>query len=319
VHERKYELDSLAYVLRFARGYVAATGDTSFVDDDWFSVLRLILDTVELGQAGSNEPRQLPYRFQRRSLLPSETLANDGAGWPARRCGLSQSPFRPSDDAAQLPFPIAANAMMAVELRHTAEWLSCIPLAGPLRDRAGRLASEIDGGIRAHGMTMHPKYGLILAYEIDGFGSVVLMDDANIPSLLSLPYLGWIDAADPVYQATRAAILSEDNPWWFCGTQLSGIGSPHVTEQKSGQSARRRVWPLALCKQALTSREDEEILHCISQLRTAGRNTGFMHESVACDDVTVFSRPWFGWANALFGELVSTLVQQRPHLLALKF
>ncbi len=156
-------------------------------------------------------------------------------------------------------------------------------------------------------MSDHSRHGEIYAYEVDGFGNALFMDDANVPSLLALPYLGAVELSDPVYQATRRFVLSEDNPYFFRGVAAEGIGGPHV--------GLDMVWPLGITMRALTSTNDGEILHCLRMLKTSNAGTGFMHESFHKDDPSNFTRAWFAWANTLFGELIVTLHEDRPDLL----
>jgi meiotically up-regulated gene 157 (Mug157) protein len=307
VHERKYELDSLCAVLRLACGYFAATGDAAPFDAGWLRGLRVILDTITIQQAGLDEAGYFAYTFARRTDNPNDTIAFR-AGHPAARCGLSKSAFRPSDDGAHFSFPIAANAMAAVCLGQTVQLLRKIKASGQLVSRAGRLALEIRTALAKFGMIRHPKFGSLYAYEIDGFGSYYLMDDANVPSLLSLPYLGFVSPHNPVYRRTREFILSSRNPYYFQGKAGRGIGGPHV-----GQGY---IWPMALTMQALTSTSLDEISDCLKMLKRCHAGTGFMHETFWKDDPRKFTRPWFAWANTIFGELIVTLDREQPNFLS---
>lgn len=307
LHERKYELDSLCAVLRLACAYHAATGDHTPFDARWLQAVDLILATMRTQQAGSSEDEPPAYSFQRVTEAATDTLPLGGRGHPARRCGLVKSHFRPSDDAAALPFPIAANAMAAACLREVAGLLDTLS-QGARAAAARMLADGIDAAIRAHGTVEHPEAGRILAYEIDGFGSAYCMDDANVPSLLALPYLGWCTADDALYRRTRAFVLSPANPYFFHGRAGEGIGGPHV--------GLGMIWPMAVVMRALTSADEGEILACLRLLRDTTAGTGFLHETFHQDDPTRFTRPWFAWANTLFGELILELDRTRPDLLA---
>jgi hypothetical protein len=148
--------------------------------------------------------------------------------------------------------------------------------------------------------------GTIWAYEIDGYGGQVLSDDANVPSLLSLPYLDCSpDAA--VYSRTRKFVWSESNPWFVRGTAGEGIGGPYI--------GRDMIWPMSQIIYALTSNSDTEIVHAIRMLKASSAGTGFIHESYNKDDPSKFTRPWFAWANTLFGEFIARIAQRRPELL----
>ena len=176
-------------------------------------------------------------------------------------------------------------------------------LAGACDD----MLTKLQPAIEQHGMVQHPAFGRIWAYEVDGYGNALRMDDAGTPSLLSLPYLGSCEANDPAYQRTRRFVHSEDNPYFIQGKAAEGVGSPHV-----GLSA---VWPLSIITRALTSTDDREILQCLQWLRNTTAGTGFMHESFDKDDPSKFTRTWFAWANTLFGELVLKVADTRPSLL----
>ena len=308
VHERKYELDSLCAVLRLGHGYWAATADATPFDDDWAAAVRLILDTITVEQAGSDEHPGSPYHFARRTERATDTQPlSGGRTFPYRRTGMSRSPFRPSDDACQFPFLVPANAMAVVCLRDVSAMLAKVGRYPDLAARAATLAGEIDAGLKRYALRDHPAHGTVWAFEVDGFGSVSFMDDANVPSLLSLPYLGYCRADDPLYANTRKLALSVDNPYFSKGKAITGIGGPHV--------GPGYVWPIAVTMQALTSVDDEEILTCLRMLKASNAGTGFMHEGVWLDDATKFTRPWFAWANSLFGELVVKVANERPGVL----
>ena len=134
-----------------------------------------------------------------------------------------------------------------------------------------------------------------------------MADDSNVPSLLSLPYLGYCQRSDPSYQATRAFLLSPGNRYYYVGSVASGIGSPHTPTNY--------IWPMAIAMQALTSTDDAEISSCLLYIKRSCAATGFMHESFSKDNAAQFTRPWFAWANAVFGQLIIQLAAERPHLI----
>ena len=308
VHERKWELDSLAYFLRLSHGYWAATGDTSPFDAKWQRAVASVFALLRVEQASGDRagPARSPYSFVRDGRV-HESLPCEGYGLPSRNCGLIRTGFRPSDDLVTFPFLVPANAMMAVALNHLADLLAVLH-CDALATEAHTIASEITQALEKHGVVQHPLYGEIWAYEVDGLGGANLMDDANIPSLISLPYLGFCAKDDPRYLRTRAFLLSTDNPQYVAGKAASGIGGPHT--------GPGTIWPMALTMQALTATDDAEILRCLRSLKATHADTGFMHESFHGDDATRFTRKWFAWANTLFGELLVTMHRERPHLLA---
>ena len=309
VHERKFELDSLCWPLRLAHGYWAATADDSWLDADWLTAFRAILDVMRAGQAGSDDVSGTSYRFARLTFRGTDTLAlADGRPQPYRRCGLIASPFRPSDDAAQLAFHVPANAMAVVCLRQIADVLATHGPAAALRSEAIAIADEVDAALHEITVAQHPELGAILSYELDGFGSRVLMDDANTPNLISLAYLGYLPKTDALYQRTRSFALSQANPWFESGAAASGLGSAHV--------APGWVWPIAIVMQALTADTDAEIVACLQSLVGTHAGTGFIHESFEADDPSQYTRSLFGWADASFAELLLSLARDRPELLA---
>ena len=307
VHERKWELDSLAYFLRLSHGYWATTGDTSPFDKRWQRAVTTVFTLLRVEQASGEKggPARSPYSFVREGRA-WESLPCDGYGLPSRNCGLIRTGFRPSDDLVTFPFLIPANAMMAVALNNLTGLLTAVRCE-VLAIEARGLSEKISQALEIHGVVQHPLYGEIWAYEVDGLGGVNLMDDANIPSLISLPYLGFCAKDDPRYLSTRAFLLSTDNPQYVAGKAAAGIGGPHT--------GPGTIWPMALTMQALTALDDAEILQCLRYLKATHAGTGFMHESFHGDDATRFTRKWFAWANTLFGELIVTLYHQRRHLL----
>lgn len=294
VHERKWELDSPCAVIRLSHGYWQATGDLSPFGVAWQQAMRSVLGVLHEQQSGAGA-----YRFQRCTPNPQDSLPFNGSGWPSQACGLIRSAFRPSDDACTFPFLVPSNFLAAVCLHHLAELAQAVGQPD-LANGAQSLGSQVQAALAA---LAEP-----LPYEIDGYGNQLLMDDANVPSLLSLPYLGACRADDTRYRRTREASLGRRNPFHARGDAGRGMGSPHT--------GPGTVWPLGLVMQALTSCDDAEIGACLAQLKASHAGTGFMHEAFDCQDAAQFSRPWFAWANSLFGELILSLDLQRPHLLA---
>jgi len=300
VFERKWEVDSLCSVIRLSYGYWKATGDITPFDSRWREAMRLIVATMRTQQRKHGPG---PYRFQRNTSWSPDSVPGNGYGNPIRPDGLIVSLFRPSDDATIFPFLVPSNMYAVVALRQLATMLASAK-DGQAANRCRGLAREVEVALGAHAAVEHPRRGRVWAYEVDGFGSCVFMDDANVPSLLSLPYLGWCGRDDATYQRTRALVLSEDNPWFHRGRAAEGIGSPHTPGN--------RIWPIAIAMRALTSGNDAEIAACLTSPVMTDAGTGFMHEAFDADDPAQYSRPWFAWANSLFGELMLNVARKRP-------
>lgn len=299
LHERKWEIDSLAYTVRLAYNYWLATGDTSVFDADWQKAAKLIVRTFK-EQQRKNGPG--PYVFLRTTDRQLDTVSNGGYGRPLKPIGLINSTFRPSDDATTYGFLIPSNLFAVVSLRQMAEISQKVTGETAFAAECKALAREVETAIEKYGIVEHPKHGKVYAFEVDGFGNHTFMDDANVPSLLALPYLGLVEKEDKIYQNTRKLVWSEDNPYFFRGKAAEGIGGPHVGYDM--------IWPMSIIMRAMTSNNDEEIRWCIKTLRDTDADTGFMHETFHKDDPKNFTRSWFAWANTLFGELVLKLIEQ---------
>jgi uncharacterized protein len=304
VGERKWEIDSLCYPIRLAHGYWEATRDTEPFDDDWRAAMRRVLETFR-EQQRKHGPG--PYHFQRPSLVPTESQFLGGYGNPTRPNGMIHSMFRPSDDACLYPLFVPANLFAVVVLRQLAQMSRTIHHDGSFAAECEALASEVEQAVQRDGRMHDAAGGEVWAYEIDGFGNRLFMDDANAPGLLSLAYLGCCERTDPLYRRTRAMAWSERNPYFFKGAAAEGIGGPH--------EGLRMIWPMAIMMRALTSDDPAEIRQCLAWLRDTDAGTGFMHEAFDQDDPAHFTRPWFAWANTLFGELIIDLHHRRPELL----
>ena len=294
VWERKYEIDSLCYPFWLAHRYWKTTGDVSVFDDDFRRAAGVIVDLWRVEQ---DHVQRSPYRFQRMDCRPSDTLTHDGLGAPVVPTGMTWSGFRPSDDACRYGYLVPANLFAIVALRQLAEISDTVWNDGVLRREAESLATAIDAGVRQHGVIDDEIIGgPVYAYEVDGFDNAHFMDDANVPSLLSLPYLGACAVEDEIYQNTRRLILSKRNPYYYTGTQASGIGSPHTPDGY--------VWHISLSMQGLTSTSVEEMDGLMDTLEATDGGTGYMHEGFHPDDPPTFTREWFAWSNSLFAEFV---------------
>lgn len=304
VAERKWEVDSLCYVLRLAHDYWQASGDTEPFDATWAQAARAIVATFKEQQRIGGPG---PYRFQRQSTQPTETTLA-GIGVPTRKTGLIHSAFRPSDDACTYPCNIPGNLFAVATLRELAVLARAVLDDQALAVEANALADEVQAAVLKHGTMVLPDGRQVLAYETDGYGNHLFMDDANVPSLLGLAYLRCLPADYPLWRTTAQAVWSEANPWFFKGSAAEGIGGPHIGE---GQ-----IWPMAIILRALSSEDDAVIAWSLKTLRATHAGTGFMHEAFDKDDPAKFTRKWFAWVNGLFGELVVKVANERPHLLA---
>lgn len=306
VGERKYELDSLCYPIRLAHGYWKQTGDTGPFDMEWKEAMKLTVATMRVQQRKQGPG---PYRFERTSDRATETLTHEGHGNPVKPVGLIASGFRPSDDACVYPFLVPSNLFAVTSLRQLAKMAATILQDDALANDAQALSTEVATALQQYGKAVTSS-GLIWAYEVDGFGQQLLMDDANVPSLLGLPYLD--SSPDSLlYARTRKFVWSPQNPWFFKGRAGEGIGGPH--------EGTDMIWPMSQIVYALTAGDGPgsgaEIRRMLTMLQASAAGTGFMHESYNKNDVHKFTRPWFAWANSLFGELIIQLAETRPALL----
>ena len=297
VFERKWEIDSHCYPIRLAHHYWKTTGDESVFDAEWVEAMRNILATLR-DQQMKEGPGD--YTFLRVTDRQLDTRCHVGRGNPVKPVGLISSAFRPSDDATTFGFLVPSNFMAVSSLRKAAEILSTVNGEQELAAGCTALADEVAAALQQYAVVEHPVYGKIYAFEVDGFGSVQLMDDANVPSLLAMPYLGDVERTDPVYENTRRFVWSTDNPYFWRGPAGEGIGGPHIGVEM--------IWPMSIMMRAFTSTDDAEIRDCIIALMTTDAGTGFMHESFSRHDAADFTRAWFAWQNTLFGELILKLV-----------
>ncbi len=299
LHERKWEIDSLCYPIRLAYNYWKETNDTSVFDAEWRKAMSLVVKTFKEQQRKEGLG---PYSFLRKTDRALDTVPNSGFGHPVNPVGLIVSSFRPSDDATTFGFLVPSNLFAITSLRQLAEISKNVTKDMSFEQDCQALADEVEVAVKKHAIVEHPTHGQIYAFEVDGYGNAYFMDDANVPSLLAMPYLDTIDKNDVVYQNTRNFVLSKDNPYFFKGTAGEGIGGPHVGYDM--------IWPMSIIMRAMTSNSDEEIKYCITMLRNTDANTGFMHESFNKDNPAKFSREWFAWVNTLFGELVMKLEKE---------
>ena len=304
VHERKYEIDSLCYPIRLAYHYWKETKDTTPFNDKWKKGIEASLQVFKEQQQKDNRGS---YHFQRETTNATDTRTLKGYGYPVKPVGLISSAFRPSDDATVFSFLIPSNFFAVISLKQAAEMLKAIHSDTKLENELLALAAEVEKALEEHAIVDTLKFGKIYAFEIDGFGSVNLMDDANVPSLLAMPYLGSIDREDPIYLNTRKYVWSSENPFFFKGKAAEGIGGPHV--------GMDYIWPMSIIIKGLTSDNPQEIKECIKSLQNTHGGTGFMHEGFNKDDAADFTRKWFAWANTLFGELLWKTYNEKPELL----
>jgi meiotically up-regulated gene 157 (Mug157) protein len=304
VAERKWEIDSLCYPIRLAHAYWQATGDRQPFDDDWRAAMHAVLVTFREQQRKRGPG---PYHFQRPSANPTDTQFLGGYGNPARAVGLIHEMFRPSDDACIYPLSIPGNLFAVSSLRQLAELAVALHGDRTLAAECNALAGEVEHALLAHGVMRDEQGDELWAYEVDGYGNQLFMDDANAPGLSSLAYLGCCRSDDARYRRSRELAWSPRNPYFFRGRAAQGIGGPH--------QGLRMIWPMSIIMRGLTSGDSGEIRQCLHWLKTTHAGTGFMHEAFDQDDPARFTRAWFAWANTLFGELIVQLVAQRPELL----
>lgn len=292
--ERKYEVDSLCYPIQLAWLLYANTGRTDHFDGEFVSGVRRILDVFETEQ---DHAARSSYFFVRDCDIPTESLVNDGKGSPVAVTGMTWSGFRPSDDACTYHYLVPANMFVVVVMGYLerifgGEILDDADIAA----RAKALRVSVRDGIEEHARTTNRDGETIYAFETDGLGHYNVMDDSNVPALMAAPYLGYCEPDDPTYLATRRTLLSDENPYYYEGEYLKGIGSPHTPP--------RYVWPIALAIEAMTSGEKDCEAHILDRLVATDAGTHLMHEGIDVDDPTKYTREWFSWSNMMFCELL---------------
>ncbi len=295
VWERKFELDSLAYPISLAWTYWKQTGDATVFTGDLSLGFDKALDTMEREQ---DHPRN--------SHFTHKELAQGGKGNPVAYTGMIWSGFRPSDDACKYNYLIPSEMMAVVALGELEEIERDVYHNLIKAQRAKALRDEVQTGIQTYGLVFTPNYGYVYAYETDGMGNSTLMDDANVPSLLSAPYIGYGKSSSFIYRNTRKFLLSKDNPTYYVGKIARGIGSQHTTDGY--------VWPIALLMQGFTASNDQERKEVLAQLLASDPGDHLLHESFNPDDPTKYSRVDFGWPNALLAEYVLTSFEGVPAL-----
>lgn len=292
IWERKYEVDSLCYPIQLAYLLYKNTGRTDHLDKEFILGLEDILHVWIVEQHHD----QSPYIFVRDTDRLEDTLTNNGLGTPVGYTGMTWSGFRPSDDRCEYHYLIPSNMFASVVLGYVEELATVIALPEILVEKAKKLRQDILEGIEKYALVENSKGETIYAYEVDGLGNYKIMDDGNIPSLLSAPYLGYIEKDHPIYLATRRTILSEENPYFYKGKYAEGIGSSHTWENY--------IWPMALSIQGLTAQTKEEKRELLNILVETDGNTNRMHESFDVDNPNEFTREWFSWSNMMFCELL---------------
>ena len=300
VWERKFELDSLCAPVQLCWDYWTATHDRALFDDTLRQMFQHIINVMRVEQ---HHDTRSEYRFERDGVLLSDTLPFGGTGTRTNFTGMVWSGFRPSDDACKFGYHLPSNMFACVILDHIAKFAELIYQDTNLAEQARQLKAEIAFGIDTYGIVDHPRFGKIYAYETDGYGHYNLMDDANVPSLLSLPYIGYCAPEDPMYLRTRAFVLSDANPYYFRGKYARGVGSAHT---RTGY-----IWHIGLIMQAFTATKEAERREIIEMLLATSAGTDLMHESFDPDAPERYTRPWFAWANSLFCEFVMTWIAQQ--------
>lgn len=292
IWERKYEIDSLCYPIQLAYLLYKNTGRTDHFDKNFIEGVKKVLTVFRTEQ----DHAQSPYQFERQTERQEDTLKFAGKGTPVAKTGMTWSGFRPSDDACVYGYLIPSNMFAVVILGYLELIFSDISDVPELVAEAADLKQEIQAGIEKYAYTTNQAGETIYAYEVDGLGNASVMDDSNVPNLISAPYLGYGSMEDPTYLATRKTLLSDENPYYYQGEFASGIGSSHTPHNF--------VWPIAMAMTGLTTPNKEEKAQILDQLVAIDAGTHLMHEGINVNDPTDYTREWFSWANMMFCELV---------------
>lgn len=292
--ERKYELDSLCFPVELSYLYWKRTGNNDIFDNTYLKAIKNILMVFETEQYHHEKS---DYYFIRDNGIEQDTVCNNGLGNPVGYTGMIWSAFRPSDDACNYGYLIPSNMFAVVILKYLVEIIKENYIEESiLIKRCEKLILDIEGGIEKYGIINHPILGDIYAYEVDGLGNYNLMDDAGIPSLLSLPYIKYCEAENYIYQNTRKFSLSKYNPHYFEGDHAKGLGSPHTPDGY--------VWHIGMSIQGLTSIDEDEREEILAMFERTDANTNLTHEGFLANNPDIYTRDWFSWSNSVFCEFI---------------
>lgn len=298
VWEQKFEIDSLCYPIQLAYLLWKNTGCISQFNEDFRKGAKKILEVFKTEQYHEEKSE---YRFIREGSFFTDTLSREGKGSLTKPgIGLIWSGFRPSDDACTYGYLIPSNMFAVVVLEYLREIAQKIYGDMILAEEADKLRNQVYEAIEKYAVVKTEEFGDIYAYELDGYGQFNLMDDANVPSLLSMKYLGYKSSRDDVAENTRRFLLSEANPFYYKGSAAAGIGSPHTP---SGY-----IWHIAMAMEGLTSSSREEKLAVLRKMAETEGGKGMMHEGFYCDEPSRYTREWFSWANAMYAELLLSVI-----------
>ncbi|KZT37646.1 hypothetical protein SISSUDRAFT_1062661 [Sistotremastrum suecicum HHB10207 ss-3] len=304
VFECKYELDSLSGFLKLSRIYWQYTNDLTFANDKWTAAISQMFRVIEeQSQATFDEEFNFIsyYNWTGGADSLSPPVNNYGNAEPKAYTGMVGTHHRPSDDLSTFAFLTPANAMLSTELMHQVEILDLIGdsnTSALAREWSARIESAIWDTSIVDG---------IFAYESNGFGGQYVMDDANVPSLLSLPYLGFLDRSDATYRKTKDILMSRKNPYYAAGAGFVGVGGPHADAW--------HPWPMSLISAIYGTDDDDEIREMLYMIVNNTSGLGLIHESVSIYNSSSYTRPWFAWANSYFAEMVLDLAERKPHLI----
>lgn len=302
IWERKFEIDSLCYPIQIAYLYYLNSGDKSIFTEEFFEMMNSIIKVYKTEQNHSTSSYTFKrvndwLLFENPGQIKYETLRNEGKGTPVKECGLIWSGFRPSDDACQLHYLIPSNQFAIVTMKHMVEIIDLVyPEALELKAEIEELIIVVEEALQKYAVVNHEKFGDVYAYEVDGYGNRLLMDDANVPSLLSLPYLGYCSEENKLYRNTRNLILSKENPFYYSGEVGEGIGSPHTPENYA--------WHISNGIRGLSSSSIDEVDYCLDMYKKTDCGCGMFHEGYNVDNPQEYTREWFSWSNSIYVELV---------------
>lgn len=305
VWERKFELDSLMYPLWLAKQYYDITGDQEIFNNFFLVTMERLLTVLE----NETDHKDSNYKIYDTDLGKGDNYFEN--------CGLIWSGYRPSDDVCHYKFFIPGNMFVVATLEDMVTLFEQTGLDSQMKTRMATFASSVRSAIETYGVYNHPTYGKMYAFEVNGTNADVnsaegklLMDAANIPSLISAPWLGYCEVDDPTYLNTRAFTLSDDNPYYYEGTYASGIGDPHDMVGSSADLHKEIPvpWHMSIAMQGLTSMDDAEIITCVEYMTNTTGGTFVMHEAFNANNPNDYSRDYFTWPCSLYAHLVLTKV-----------